>query len=55
MVEDIDMAAQLGADGVVIGCLTPAGTVDLDSTGRLLTAAKSRVSYDTKKAKTQLF
>lgn len=36
MLEDIRACAQLGADGVVSGCLSPDGTVDAPHTARLL-------------------
>jgi copper homeostasis protein len=39
MVHDIATARTLGADGVVIGCLTPDGQVDITRCGRLLNAA----------------
>lgn len=39
MLHDIDVALNLGADGVVIGCLTPEGRVDLTRNRRLLAAA----------------
>ena len=40
MLYDIKLAEQLGADGVVIGALTPAGTLDLSVTQKLIEAAK---------------
>lgn len=40
MLLDIDMARQAGADGVVFGCLTPGGTVDMSAMKRLIEAAK---------------
>lgn len=39
MMEDIEVSRQLGADGVVIGCLNADGTVDLERCGRLIEAA----------------
>lgn len=39
MVEDIREARRAGADGVVIGCLTSDGRVDMDRCARLLDAA----------------
>lgn len=36
---DISTARDLGADGVVIGCLTPDGRVDMDRNARLMEAA----------------
>lgn len=39
MVDDIRAARVAGADGVVIGCLAPDGTVDREKTSRLLDAA----------------
>lgn len=40
MVEDIGMARQLGADGVVFGCLSPDGSLDMEANRRLMAAAK---------------
>lgn len=40
MLEDIRIARELGADGVVIGCLTAGGRVDLDRCARLLERTK---------------
>ena len=40
MLEDIANARRLGADGVVLGCLTIDGTVDLPLMGRLMKAAQ---------------
>ena len=37
---DIRMARELGADGVVFGCLTPQGGYDYEANGRLLQAAQ---------------
>jgi copper homeostasis protein len=39
MLEDIRISRQLGADGVVIGCLDADGTVDSERCGRLIDAA----------------
>jgi copper homeostasis protein len=39
MLHDIRVARELGADGVVIGCLTPEGRIDLGKCERLLAAA----------------
>ncbi len=36
MAADIDMARQIGADGVVFGCLTPTGEVDREACAMLL-------------------
>lgn len=41
MLHDITMARECGADGVVIGCLTAEGRVDLERCGRLVEAAGS--------------
>lgn len=40
MLHDIDMARQLGADGVVFGCLTPDGDIDLPLMERLIKASE---------------
>lgn len=40
MLHDIDMARQLGVDGVVFGCLTPDGDIDLPLMERLMKASK---------------
>ncbi len=40
MTEDIEIARQLGADGIVIGCLTSDGDIDIDTCRRLLTYAE---------------
>ena len=40
MEEDIRMCRQLGVDGVVIGCLTEEGEVDMEANRRLIDAAK---------------
>ena len=39
MIEDIRVSRNLGADGVVIGCLTPDGQVDADRCSQLIDAA----------------
>ena len=39
MIEDIQVSRELGADGVVIGCLTADGRVDADRCARLIDAA----------------
>ena len=39
MIRDIDMAKNLGVDGVVLGCLTAEGDVDVDKMRRLMAAA----------------
>lgn len=44
MEADIKMAGVLGAAGVVIGCLSPDGTVDEPATKRLMATAKQSVS-----------
>ena len=40
MREDIRMAKDLGADGVVVGCLTAAGDIDRARTGELIALAR---------------
>ena len=46
MLHDIRLAQELGADGVVIGCLTAEGRVDRERCARLLEAAgKSDVTF----------
>lgn len=40
MLKDIETARQLGADGVVFGCLTPEGDVDIPLMKRLMEAAQ---------------
>src|SRR5436190_22598469 len=40
MSEDVRLARALGADGVVIGCLTAAGDIDLGRTRRLMELAR---------------
>ena len=39
MIEDIRIARELGADGVVFGCLRPDGSLDTEANARLLEAA----------------
>lgn len=39
MLKDIGIARQLGVDGIVIGCLTAEGKVDMDRNGELIDAA----------------
>ena len=39
MIYDIQAAKQLGADGLVFGCLNPDGTVDMKAMSRLMEAA----------------
>ena len=39
MIRDIDMAKKLGVDGVVLGCLTAEGDVDVDKMRRLMAVA----------------
>ncbi len=39
MLHDIEMARELGADGIVIGCLTAEGDIDIPLTKRLIEAA----------------
>jgi copper homeostasis protein len=40
MLEDIDVAKARGAEGVVFGCLTPEGEIDVEASGRLLERAR---------------
>lgn len=40
MLEDVRLAKALGADGVVIGCLTAEGDIDIQKTKRLMEAAR---------------
>ena len=40
MLEDIRVSRDLGADGVVVGCLAADGRVDRDGAARLLAAAR---------------
>ncbi len=40
MIADIDISRQLGADGVVFGCLTSKGDIDKDINARLMEHAK---------------
>ena len=39
MIYDIKIAKELGADGLVVGCLHPDGSVDMDAMSRLMEAA----------------
>ena len=39
MIDDIRICCELGADGVVFGCLRPDGTLDSEANARLLQAA----------------
>lgn len=45
MVADINACKSLDAHGVVIGCLQPDGTVDIQQTGALVQAARVNVSH----------
>lgn len=40
MIEDIRMCKELGVDGVVIGCLLPDGSIDVELTKRLVVEAE---------------
>jgi len=40
MLKDVQYAAEIGADGIVIGCLKPDGKVDIARCSRLIKAAK---------------
>lgn len=40
MLKDIEIARKLGADGVVFGCLTADGDIDMDKNAELMSAAK---------------
>ena len=42
MLDDIRICRELGADGVVFGCLRPDGTLDTEANARLLEAARQR-------------
>lgn len=44
MEEDIRLCRELGVDGVVIGCLTPEGEVDMEMNRRLIALAKGDAS-----------
>ena len=44
MEEDIRMCRQLGVNGVVIGCLTEEGEVDMEANRRLINAAKGCIN-----------
>lgn len=39
MLRDIEMVRKIGADGIVLGCLTPAGEVDAEKMRRLMAVA----------------
>ncbi len=41
MIKDIEAAVSIGADGIVIGCLTSEGEVDITACKQLIKAAKS--------------
>lgn len=43
MEEDISHAARLGAAGVVVGALSPDGTIDMPCTSRMVQVARSQV------------
>lgn len=43
MLDDVAACKQLGADGVVVGCLAPNGDVDMDATRALVGAARTQV------------
>jgi len=40
MLKDVQTAVEIGADGIVIGCLMPDGTVDIEKCTRLMEVAK---------------
>lgn len=40
MLKDVQSAVEIGADGIVIGCLRPNGTIDYEKCSRLIEAAK---------------
>ncbi|MBQ6211187.1 MAG: copper homeostasis protein CutC, partial [Prevotella sp.] len=40
METDIEMCRQMGVDGVVLGCLTADGEIDMENNARLLASAK---------------
>lgn len=40
MIKDIEVSRLMGADGIVIGCLTPKGKVDYETCARLVEASK---------------
>ncbi len=41
MVSEIETALSLGADGIVVGCLTPSGDVDLPAMRELMAVARN--------------
>lgn len=45
MLADIEACSDLGADGVVIGCLQPDGAVDVAATQQLVHKAKQHVGW----------
>ena len=47
MLDDIRICRELGADGVVFGCLRPDGTLDTEANARLLEAARQRPTPQT--------
>jgi len=40
MLQDVQTAVEIGADGIVIGCLKPDGTIDIEKCARLMEVAK---------------
>jgi len=42
MLSDIEMAIDLGADGIVSGCLSPNGEIDIENTKKLIVASKDK-------------
>ncbi|MBO4485862.1 MAG: copper homeostasis protein CutC, partial [Prevotella sp.] len=44
MIDDIRICQELGADGVVFGCLRPDGTLDTDANARLMEVASPTLS-----------
>jgi len=40
MLKDVQTAVEIGADGIVIGCLKPDGTIDIEKCSRLMEVAK---------------
>ena len=44
MIDDIRICRELGADGVVFGCLRPDGTLDTDANARLMEVASPTLS-----------
>ena len=47
MLDDIRICRELGADGVVFGCLRPDGTLDTEANARLMEAARQRPTPQT--------